>query len=273
MPSITEMMSAIRFALSSICFMATTALPTTSPPWRARLEASPARPLAVEELSALALIEADISSIVAAVSSSAEAWDSPREARSSAPLTIVAAPSPTDAEVSMIWPIRSVSLSMVPLRVRCSAANSPSNAPFIFSVRSPSAIWVNTREVSRTPAFTDSIRRLTPRASLSSSSSSKRFSSRLLKSPATAASTISPKDRPSSSMIPLRRRSASSSASRLSSASRWISRDCWRKCSSARAMAPKSSVASTSATGVSESPFANASMRSLSTRSGGDRLA
>ena len=106
MSSMTRMMSEIFCEALSMRAIASTAWPAIAPPLCAACIASSAIAAAWREAWAEALTEAASSSVVAAVSSSEEACSSVRFDRSSAPMLISRAASPTSAEVS--WIVRTV---------------------------------------------------------------------------------------------------------------------------------------------------------------------
>ncbi len=106
MSSMTRMMSEIFCEALSMRAMASTAWPAMAPPDWAACMASSAMRAASFEAWAEALTDAASSSVVAAVSSSEEACSSVRLERSSAPMLISRAASPTSAEV--VWIVATV---------------------------------------------------------------------------------------------------------------------------------------------------------------------
>ncbi len=140
MPSMTEMISAMRLELVSIALMVVTTWPTTSPPCEATLCAPMASWLAWRACSAFWRTVEVSSSIEAAVSSRLAACCSVRRDRSLLPLAISPAAWVMLPAAPWIWPTIWVSWATVALASSRMLANTPWKSPCMRTVRSPSAM-------------------------------------------------------------------------------------------------------------------------------------
>ncbi len=140
MPSITEMISAMRCDEASICSMVCTTWLTTCPPSLATPAAEPARVLACSAWSAFWRTVEVSSSIEAAVSSRFAACCSVRRDRSLLPAAISPAARRMLAADCWIWPTIWVSCCTVLLASSRITANTPWKSPCMRALRSPAAI-------------------------------------------------------------------------------------------------------------------------------------
>ncbi len=147
MPSITEMISAMRLDEASIPAMVVTTRPTTSPPCEATCAALAASVLACTAWSAFWRTVEVSSSIEAAVSSRLAACCSVRRDRSLLPEAISPAARLMLAVACWMRPTISVSWVTVVSASSRICANTPWNSPCMRAVRSPAAIARSSAEI------------------------------------------------------------------------------------------------------------------------------
>ena len=144
MPSITPMMSTMRFELSLMPFIVTTTSPTTSPPLRATVLAPSASWLADCAFSAFWRTVEPICSIDDAASCNADACSSVRELRSLAPCEIWMAAVDTLSELARTLPTTPDRLACMADKASSSCAISSSPRTFTCVERSPPAMaWAS----------------------------------------------------------------------------------------------------------------------------------
>ncbi len=187
MPSMTEMISAMRRELASMALMVVTTWPTTSPPWLATPCAPMASWLAWRACSAFWRTVEVSSSIEAAVSSRLAACCSVRRDRSLLPLAISPAAWLMLLADAWIWPTIWVSWLTVALASSRMRANTPWKSPCMRTVRSPSAMPDSSRESLPRLSSLTCIMALRLAIIRRKSWSKRAVSPRWLKSPAAAA--------------------------------------------------------------------------------------
>ncbi len=140
MPSITLMMSLMRWLLWVMSFMVCTTCPTTEPPRSATSAALDASWLAWRAASALCRTVAVSCSMLAAVSSRLLAVCSVRPLKSWLPIAISPAAWPMPSPACRIWPTTRCRLDCISARERSRVPNSSCRVTAMRRVRSPWAI-------------------------------------------------------------------------------------------------------------------------------------